>query len=653
MRIDKIEIKNFRQYRNVTFEFNKNHKEDLHIILGKNGMGKTNLLNAITWCIYDQEFHLGNKNSAMPRVNIDAYNDAKDNWITSIDVEVIITISSNTETIIYSRRQPFGVNKSNKFFDLKSEFIVTYMKNNGETIVYDANDDTQKFIKRYLPESIREYFFFDGEHLDKYFLDDKGENIKQAIYNISQVSLLTKMKGRLATIISDLEKNAGKTNKDIDGLTKRKSELENLIGQKEIEKEELEKQIKISKQIVKENSDFLKSSEGLPQKEKELESIKSKLDENAKCLQDIDKEKKKLIIKYKIIFAFYESIRNVLDMINEKEEDGELPPLIDKLLLQKMLNNHKCLICNREMDVESEKEIEKLINQLQVSSELSNLLSRLKGSLQEYLIKAEEYPTEKKTIIGREIRLENEKNDLISKANEIDAYLKNFTNAEEIRNKHAERNKHEKLIDNNSEKVGRCKGAIESHKKELNDIQKQIDKIIENQKELKYINDKISFAKRSKELVEEIELEMMAEVKDKITKVTMEIFVELLWKKDTYDRIELDENYRLELYHKDGLPSVGSCSAAERALLALSFTLALQKVSGYDSMLFIDTPVGRVDTENRSNFAKMLSEISNNKQIIMTFTTSEYSTEIQEVFESKTNSIVTLNTDNERETFLN
>ena len=144
---------------------------------------------------------------------------------------------------------------------------------------------------------------------------------------------------------------------------------------------------------------------------------------------------------------------------------------------------------------------------------------------------------------------------------------------------------------------------------------------------------------------------MMLEVKEKMTTVTMEIFKDLLWKKDTYDHIELDKNYRLELYHKDGFPSVGSCSAAERALLALSFTLALQKVSGYDSMLFIDTPVGRVDTENRSNFAEILSDIAKGKQIIMTFTTSEYSSEIQEVFEEKTNSILILETNDERETF--
>lgn len=651
MRIDKIEIKNFRQYRNVTFEFNNNESEDLHIILGKNGMGKTNLLNAITWCIYDQEYHLGNQDSAMPRVNLSSYNEAKTNWEKTIYVEVSITISSDAESVIYRRTQPFTINKNNKFFDFKSEFIVTHMKNNGETTVYNNADDTKKFVNRYLPESIREYFFFDGEHLDKYFLDDRGENIKQAIYNISQVSLLTKMKDRLTTIISELEKNAGKKNKDIDLLTQQKDELERLLKDKKDEKEELEKQINKSRNIVKENSDFLKSSEGLPKKEIELEEIKNKLEDNANDLQENDRDMKQFITKYKIIFGFYDSIKNVLEIIDEKEEEGALPPLIDKLFLEKMIKNHKCLICNRDMNSKEEKEIENLINQLKVPSEVSNLLNKLKGSLEEYKIKAKEYLNEKQKIINKQKKLEAEKKSLIKKSNEIDEYIQSFANKDEIKKKHEERNKHEELINLNNQRLGCNNRDIENHEKKLAEVQKDIDKIIQEQKELKYINDKINFAKRSRSIVEEIEQEMMLEVKEKMTTVTMEIFKDLLWKKDTYDHIELDKNYRLELYHKDGFPSVGSCSAAERALLALSFTLALQKVSGYDSMLFIDTPVGRVDTENRSNFAEILSDIAKGKQIIMTFTTSEYSSEIQEVFEEKTNSILILETNDERETF--
>ncbi len=97
---------------------------------------------------------------------------------------------------------------------------------------------------------------------------------------------------------------------------------------------------------------------------------------------------------------------------------------------------------------------------------------------------------------------------------------------------------------------------------------------------------------------------------------------------------------------------VGACSAAERALLALSFTLALQKVSGYHSMLFIDTPVGRVDLENRANFAAVLRQLSQDKQIIITFTPSEYSQEIRDILEPHISTFKELKTTDESEVYI-
>ena len=68
MRIERVEIHNFRQYRNAVFNFKKRGKYDLHIILGNNGVGKTNLLNAISWCLYETEPHLGNEKVARKRI---------------------------------------------------------------------------------------------------------------------------------------------------------------------------------------------------------------------------------------------------------------------------------------------------------------------------------------------------------------------------------------------------------------------------------------------------------------------------------------------------------------------------------------------------------------------------------------------------------
>ena len=44
----------------------------------------------------------------------------------------------------------------------------------------------------------------------------------------------------------------------------------------------------------------------------------------------------------------------------------------------------------------------------------------------------------------------------------------------------------------------------------------------------------------------------------------------------------------------------------------------------HDSLLFIDTPIGRVDPDNRQNFVNTLCEIAKEKPVILTFTPAEY-----------------------------
>ena len=57
MRFKSIKIKNYRQYRNLEMVFDKEKPCDIHLIVASNGVGKTNLLNAINWCLYGDEPH--------------------------------------------------------------------------------------------------------------------------------------------------------------------------------------------------------------------------------------------------------------------------------------------------------------------------------------------------------------------------------------------------------------------------------------------------------------------------------------------------------------------------------------------------------------------------------------------------------------------
>ena len=119
-----------------------------------------------------------------------------------------------------------------------------------------------------------------------------------------------------------------------------------------------------------------------------------------------------------------------------------------------------------------------------------------------------------------------------------------------------------------------------------------------------------------------------------IEAATKEQFFSLVWKKETFKDVTIDEGYSLHLLHTLGYECLGTVSASERQLLALSFVLALHRVSGFDSPILVDSPAGRVSNEQRENLGKVFSAVSNDKQVILLFLPTEYSTEISKILDS-------------------
>lgn len=649
MRIERVSINNFRQYKNVVFEFEKNGQYDLHIILGNNGIGKTNLLNAISWCLYGEESHLGNEKRARKRINSTVLEEAISSGADKCSVTVAVTIGVDNKHITFERSQDFKANK--EAFDFKPSFVVTVMASSGNEVITDS-ERIDNLLKQYLPKDIKEYFFFDGEQLDKYFISNQGEKIHQAIYNISQVNLLDSMRDRLGKVIHDFQDEAGSKNVGIKQLNEKKDSQERAVTDLNNRIAECKKQIRLAESEITLCNEYLAGKDGVPDKEKEYQYVAAQIESKEAELEGQIIKFSKFIREYKILFSMYPKLKKTLDLINEKEEKGQLPANIDPQFLKRMLEYHKCLICDRDMDETEENAVRDLLKRLELSSTVSHLLVKIKSSLEDAMQRCEEYPKERADHIEREKNVTNELKQLRDRFNKLDAFLKNYSDKEKIREMHEKRSKYQDLKKKNDEDRIKLEVQLQNANNALETTKKELEKAIQNQADLAVLQEKIAFAQKSLSIVTEIEEEMMTEVKDKMTIETMNIFGKLDWKTDTFSHIELDDSYNLELFDKYGYAMVGGCSAAERALLALSFTLALQKVSGYDSMLFIDTPVGRVDLDNRANFAEVLNQLSENKQVIMTFTPSEYSQEIRNVLEPCSSTFKELTTVDEQETFI-
>ena len=196
------------------------------------------------------------------------------------------------------------------------------------------------------------------------------------------------------------------------------------------------------------------------------------------------------------------------------------------------------------------------------------------------------------------------------------------------------------------QKIGRISSLIDQVSTTLEELNDKLQEAMRKYDAMTELSEQREYLEKCKAILKSVKEDTIRETRKEMEDETFNIFKSLIWKKDAFSRIEIGEDYTFKLFDKYQNQTLGSCSAAERALLALSFTLALQDVSGHSSLLYIDTPIGRVDTENRENFVKNLLEVYRNKQVILTFTPTEYDMTVSDILKDNTASFVKLKNEN-------
>ena len=631
MRIENIEIQNFRQYRNLSFKFPSiNGQNDLHIIYAKNGVGKTNVLNAITWCLYDTEMHLGDKYTANAILNNQQVQDLRmhlpEGGSTIGDATVRILFSSDdaSEKIRFQRVGKFNITKD-AVIPVSTEFTIMHFID-GEWNSVESEEETLSLVKKNVPEEIHEYIFFDGEHLENYFKAGQSDNIKNGIEELTQAKIIEKAEVAFNKYLTDFlnPQIANSSVKDISTAQKKLDEIQAAIDASVQSIEIMTTQIHHCDDEIANLDSIISGHSHVSEKTARLKEVDGLIEV---LKEDIEKKKAEMMIfarEYIQYFALYSAIKGLYKYIQEQDSHGKLPPRIDKFLLESIEKHKHCCVCDQDLSDHSYNFIQELRKELEVSSETSALLNKTVVVLRQYLTKLSCYQSKRDALMEEIKGLRKRYNEYLEEEKQLNLYLMNIPNTEAITKAIGDKKEYQKKRD----EIVKQQGAEDAHKKELDNQYVAQDKIlkalIEKNKQLEKINTQAEYCKKCRNILKETRLELLAESRYEMEQETLSTFTKLLWKKDAFSKVEILEDYTFRLLDIYGSQTLGSCSAAERALLALSFTLALQKVSMHDSLLFIDTPIGRVDSDNRLNFINTLCEIAKTKQVILTFTPTEY-----------------------------
>ena len=633
MRFSSISIRNYRQYKALDLEFSRG-PHDLTVIIGDNGTGKTNLLNAFTWCLYGTEPHLGSKDkTGEPRLNKEVLLEAYHKGIGIEDVSVSIDIEDGENIVRVQRKVPFRITGSTSCVEKTHEQTLSVVIIHSDGIAKDVSYDMREVrINKLLPESIREYFFFDGEQLNNYFSDTRTENIKAAVYSISQISDVSQMKQRTKAVVDALRREFNKEAPDLSEAQRQIDRLQGIRDQYAQKVTEAEEQSGELKRKIEELDERLRGVPNVEELEVKRDSLKRQHKSAEQSLESARGAYYRFARERYADFAFYKLAVDVLDAIHTLEKDNQLPPAIDSGYLETMLKAHQCDVCKRPLSEVEEQHLRDLLERFRVSSETSNILTGLRGELKNLVRRVERYASDR----DEKIRMLSSAKSLVTEISDelksVEANIAGCPDAPQVKEMFELRESYEtarasldKQIGEYTTKKTAAVNQLPKYEKQYADIKKRIAKNTD-------LKRTVDFGSRAIRILEEVEHETMEEVRTWMARETESLFRGLVWKESKCEHIELNENYQLSLYDRLGFSCAVTCSAAERALLALSFTLAMHEVSGFDTPLFIDTPIARASGENRTNFAETLAEVSKTKQLILTFTPDEYSESIANVF---------------------
>lgn len=654
MKITRVGISNFRQYQNVDFDFT-GPGSDFIIISGANGNGKTNFLNALSWCLYDNENFSVKDNQPLSVVSRDTLSNTSESEDIVTKVRLDLSMADGTSATI-TRSSLFKKRGTSAIQISPSKLAVTILSD--ESIGSSSQSNPDSWIQQNLPKRLEPYVLFDGERLENFFKRESAKTVQAAVLEIAQVDVLRNMNAHLEVAIEKLRKAAASQDSTfaISEASQRVDELNGQISRLSAEETSLTEQLKSLERNYSGIEDALKREKAHlldAQRERSLSDqivgVESDFSEAWAQFADWSGKHAPAILA-----------RNALDgalaEIHARHQRGELPPPIKESVLVGLLNEGTC-VCGSDLnkDRAGHEHVEALLEKNRTLGKLGVILQGMEPHLAAWKSRLEASSDTKALLQGQISSTRKKLSDLRL---EYDALRKRIADSA-AQGQSTPLEDLQKLMDGKDRanlRVGEVRGELESLRGRLKLALVEQEKLLSKSDKARVQFKKLEFAKEVlnqsqlmfKELSDEVRLEVQKQIDSQ--------FKKMIWKRDYIDRVEIDDDFLVTVWDKNGFEILATLSAGERECLAFAFSLALNGISNYELPMVIDTPFGRMSSEPRPNVARSLAESTKStqgrspRQVILLMTDTEYDDAVRAALETRNPLLLHLDFDQQNST---
>ena len=356
MVIKSIEIKNFRQFKDIKLNFSTDSNKNVSIVTGNNGAGKTTLAEAFTWCLYGEI-----SNTKNDILNKEKIQELKEGYSTGI----VVTIELEHDGIEYriTRNQTFSKSRNGRITEQGQTQNVYKKLISGMTVSvheYAIEDEIDKI----LPRNLSKYFFSSGERIDSMGKSlekgGKSSEFSQAVKSLLGLAPFIEAKDHLAGLQRKYKESCQDNgDKEVDELNKEIYKYKEHLRQNNIKLDEIEKLLEAKHKIIEISSKELSKYEESKKNIEKLKDFEKMKENDEKIKLGYEKDIIKLINKELLNFMSRCYIKKAKELLEKYDyADKDIPNLHSKTI-DYLIKRGYCL-CGHKI-VEGSEEYKTLI----------------------------------------------------------------------------------------------------------------------------------------------------------------------------------------------------------------------------------------------------------------------------------------------------
>jgi DNA sulfur modification protein DndD len=593
-------LENFRPFfgRNE-IDLTTTKEKPVVLVKAMNDVGKTSLFTAFIWCLYG-----GSVEENFRNVNWSAHR--KSDGRTSVNL-----IFSHDD-------RQYDIQRSVDFEKLEGEVSFQPFKDkisisvDGIPETFDDTDKANNFIKSILPKDAAQFFFFDGEKIQKYTRMRSGATVKDAIQVVLGIKELLNSEEDLKTIKGDLRKELDRflaQNKKTQEDAKQNEKLREKISSLSDTIPTLEEQIASCEETKKSCDDALKENTAIQQKVEE----RKKEEEKAKELSEKIENNENSQLKMRGDLAFLLTA----PLLEELEKTGQeqiphwkrnaigyiLASQSNRCICNRPLNGVICPKCGKKIDSKIEEYFQDQLEKGHGGSLLQYL-----GNIATSLLREKPPQFLEKSIYD----LATERVDLESQVSVCKSHI------EELKKEIGEHGDFSSEIARLESNRSRAIEKIEEYERKKREMEIEIlIKEREYEKKQEELVGKTGYDEDVRKTEEHLHvctaclegfnhaIEALVESSTaKVAELASKTFLRLTNAPRLYEGLEITGEYDIKIRTKGGTVRHvwdQAPGAGQRQIIAISFIAALNAFTARDAPIVIDTPISRLDPIHKRN----------------------------------------------------